>query len=121
MVLSPQQKGSDAMTPIDFKKYQQEARKTRNIASEHNMTYSTLGLAGEAGELANKVKKILRGDANRDELIEGIKGEMGDVLWYLSALSDDLGVELGDIAEQNLEKLRSRYERGKILGGGDNR
>lgn len=109
------------MTPIDFKKYQQEARKTRNVSSEHNMTYSTLGLAGEAGELANKVKKILRGDENREELIEGIKGEMGDVLWYLAALSDDLGVELSDIADQNLEKLRSRYARGKILGGGDNR
>jgi NTP pyrophosphatase (non-canonical NTP hydrolase) len=109
------------MTILDFRHYQQEARKTRKIPDEHRITYSTLGLAGEAGELANKVKKIMRGDDNRDELVAGIKGEMGDVLWYLSALADDLGVELADIAEENLEKLRSRQQRGKILGGGDNR
>jgi NTP pyrophosphatase (non-canonical NTP hydrolase) len=106
---------------IDFAKYQQEARKTRRIPDAHAVTYSALGLAGEAGELANKVKKIMRGDDNRAELVEGIKSEMGDVLWYLAALADDLDVSLADIAEENLEKLRSRHARGKILGGGDNR
>ena len=106
---------------LDFSKYQQEARKTRAIPEQHRITYSALGLAGEAGELANKVKKLMRGDTNRGELVEGIKAEMGDVLWYLAALADDLEVELADIAAENLDKLRSRQSRGKILGGGDNR
>ena len=106
---------------LDFKEYQVQARKTRAIPDEHRVTYSTLGLVGEAGELANKVKKIARGDANRQELIDGIKGEMGDVLWYLAALSDDLEFSLEDVAKENLEKLRSRYDRGVIKGGRDNR
>lgn len=105
----------------EFKAYQQEAIKTRMAGTERSLTYSALGLAGEAGELANKVKKILRGDPNRDELIEGVKSEMGDVLWYLAALCDDLGVSLEDIASENIKKIRSRYARGKITGGGDNR
>lgn len=110
------------MNASDFKKYQQEARKTRMQESrEHRITYAALGLAGEAGEVANKAKKLLRGDANRDELIEGIKSEIGDVLWYLAALSDDLEVDLGDIAESNLRKLQDRYARGKIAASGDKR
>jgi NTP pyrophosphatase (non-canonical NTP hydrolase) len=104
-----------------FAEYQIEARKTAGYDPALKITYATMGLVGEAGELANKVKKIMRGDANRDELIEGIRGEMGDVLWYLSALADDIGVPLSDIAAENIHKLRSRQERGKIRGGGDNR
>ncbi len=104
-----------------FAEYQTEARKTAGYDPALKITYSTMGLVGEAGELANKVKKLMRGDANRSELIEGIRGEMGDVLWYLSALADDIGVELSDIASENILKLRSRQERGKIRGGGDNR
>lgn len=80
-----------------------------------------MGLVGEAGELANKVKKILRGDANKQELINGIRGEMGDVLWYLSALADDIGVELSEVAAENIQKLRSRQQRDKLRGAGDNR
>lgn len=110
------------MDIIDFRKYQEAARTTRmGNTSENPLVYTTLGLTGEAGELANKVKKIYRGDGNHDELIEGIKGEMGDVLWYLAAMADDLGIDLAEIAEQNLEKLKNRHNRGKILGGGDNR
>lgn len=107
---------------MSFKKYQQEAMKTRMADTyEHRIVYSALGLSGEAGELANKVKKIMRGDTDRNELIEGIKSEMGDVLWYLAALCDDLGVELADIAEGNLQKLQDRQVRGKIAASGDNR
>jgi NTP pyrophosphatase (non-canonical NTP hydrolase) len=106
---------------LDFTTYQREAMKTRHYPDEYRVTYSALGLAGEAGELANKVKKLLRGDANRDELVDGIKSEMGDVLWYLAALAEDLGVDLASVAQENIEKLRSRQARGKILGGGDNR
>lgn len=107
------------MTIADFKTYQIEARKTAAYAAEHKITYPALGLAGEAGELANKVKKLLRGDKGRDELLEGIKSEMGDVLWYLAALADDLDVALEDIAAENIEKLRSRQVRGAIKASGD--
>jgi len=105
----------------DFNTYQQEAMKTRIYPAEDNLVYSALGLAGEAGELANKVKKIIRGDHNRDELVAGIKGEMGDVLWYLAALAEDIGVDLTDIAQENIDKIRSRQSRGEIRGAGDNR
>jgi NTP pyrophosphatase (non-canonical NTP hydrolase) len=104
-----------------FAEYQAEARKTAGYDPALKITYSTMGLVGEAGELANKVKKLLRGDANREELIEGVKGEMGDVLWYLSALADDIGVELSAVASENILKLRSRQARDKIKGAGDNR
>jgi NTP pyrophosphatase (non-canonical NTP hydrolase) len=104
-----------------FAEYQAEARKTAGYDPALKITYPTMGLVGEAGELANKVKKILRGDANKQELINGIRGEMGDVLWYLSALADDIGVELSEVAAENIQKLRSRQQRDKLRGAGDNR
>lgn len=104
-----------------FGDYQIEARKTAAYDPALKIVYPTMGLVGEAGELANKVKKLLRGDANRDELQAGIRAELGDVLWYLSALADDLGVPLADVAGENIQKLRSRQARGVIKGGGDNR
>ena len=109
------------MTIADFKKYQEEARKTSFCPPEYKVIYSAMGLVGEAGELANKVKKIMRGDQNKEELIDGIKGEMGDILWYLSALADDLGLELADVAGANIEKLHSRQVREKLRGAGDGR
>lgn len=106
--------------PIDtFAAYQQAARKTAFCPPEHKITYATMGLAGEAGELANKVKKLMRGDSNRAELLAGIRAEMGDILWYLATLADDLDAELGDIAGENIAKLQDRFEREKLRGGGD--
>ena len=104
-----------------FDAYQTEARKTAFCPPEHKITYPAIGLAGEAGELANKVKKLLRGDDNRDELIDGVKAEMGDILWYLAALADDIGVSLSDVAGENIAKLASRYARNQLRGAGDNR
>lgn len=104
-----------------FDSYQQSARKTAFCPPEHKITYPAVGLAGEAGELANKVKKLLRGDSNRDELMAGIKAEMGDILWYLSALADDIGVSLAEVAGENIAKLASRYERDTLRGAGDER
>ena len=75
-----------------------------------NLLYPTLGLCGEAGEVAEKVKKMVRDDggeltaARRDALA----GELGDVLWYLAQLATEAGLDLGDVAEANLAKLRSR-------------
>ena len=89
----------------------------------NNVIYPTLGLAGEAGEVADKVKKIIR-DKNGvfdEESKEAIKLELGDVLWYVAQLSSELGFELENIAEANIIKLQSRSNRGLIGGSGDNR
>lgn len=104
--------------------YQKRASKTAIYKEEHNMIYPALGLTGEAGEIANKVKKILRDDYDPVELgwkKQELSKEIGDVLWYCSALATDLGFSLSDIAQANLNKLQDRANRGKIAGDGDNR
>lgn len=85
--------------------------------------YTTLGLSGEAGEIPNKVKKILRDDEGvlNEEKRLAILAEIGDVLWYAARLASELGARLGDIAEANIEKLESRAVRGVIKGSGDYR
>ena len=109
---------------MDFKTYQNKARKTAmypNIGSNH--IYPTLGLVGEAGEVAEKVKKILRdkkGIIDKDSKFEIMK-ELGDVLWYIANLSSELGFNLNDVAETNLIKLQNRLIRDKLSGSGDNR
>lgn len=85
--------------------------------------YPTLGLTGEAGEVSDKIKKVLRDNNSQftaDKKIE-IAKEIGDVLWYCATLSHDLGYTLEDIARMNYEKLHSRQERGKLHGSRDNR
>lgn len=108
---------------MDFNQYQKEASKTRIAKYDPPFVYSALGLAGESGEVAEKIKKILRDDDGivSGEKKEEIKKELGDVLWYLSQLSADFGIEFSDIAVSNLEKIRSRKERGQTKGSGDNR
>ena len=109
---------------MDFKTYQKQARLTAqypNLGS--NNIYPTLGLVGEAGEVAEKVKKVIR-DNNYVVDIEskkGIKKELGDVLWYLSNLCTEFNFSLEEVALQNLEKLKLRAEKGKISGSGDDR
>jgi NTP pyrophosphatase (non-canonical NTP hydrolase) len=109
---------------MNFNDYQTQSRKTAKYpAIGHPVIYPTLGLTNEAGEVAGKIKKIFRdkggviGEAERDAL----KGELGDVLWYLTQLCTELDLSLEDVAAHNLEKLFSRMERGKISGDGDNR
>lgn len=104
---------------MDFDTYQREAKKTAMYPERLKVTYTTMCLCGEAGELANKVKKVMRGDnqVNKEELA----GEMGDILWYLSQLATDLELSFNLVAEGNLQKLRSRSERGVLKGNGDNR
>ena len=109
---------------MDLNEYQQKARKTAlypNVGD--NPIYPTLGLAGEAGEVADKVKKVIRDrNGNFDmEAKESIMLELGDVLWYVSQLGSELGFQLEDIAISNLNKLSSRSSRGRISGYGDNR
>ena len=109
---------------MDFETYQKKARETAkypNLGS--NNIYPTLGLVGEAGEVAEKVKKVLR-DKNGffdEESKNAIKKELGDVLWYLSNLCTEFNFSLEEIALQNLEKLKKRAEMGKISGSGDDR
>lgn len=85
--------------------------------------YAVLGLNGEAGEVAEKFKKIMRdkegifSDEDTDEILK----EIGDVLWYAAALSAEMGYSLEEVAIRNLEKLNSRKERGVLSGSGDNR
>ena len=109
---------------MELNAYQRESRKTALYPEVGcNAVYPTLGLVGEAGEVADKVKKILRdknGVFDKDSR-DAIKLELGDVLWYIAQLSSELGYELEEIAHANLLKLRSRKSRGKIQGSGDNR
>jgi len=85
--------------------------------------YPTLGLTGEAGEVSDKVKKVLRDNNSvfTDEKKTEIAKEIGDVLWYCATLSHDIGFSLENIAQMNYEKLHSRQLRGKLHGSGDNR
>lgn len=103
--------------------YQEQAVATAIYGQGQSIIYPTLGLAGEAGEVAEKVKKVLRdkGGIFTDEIKLEIAKEASDVLWYISALARDLGYSLEEIAEINLSKLKSRQERNVISGSGDNR
>jgi NTP pyrophosphatase (non-canonical NTP hydrolase) len=103
---------------MTFKQYQDRARVTAIYPREHAVVYPSLGLAGESGEVAEKVKKWIR-DGNLDRA--AIEKELGDVLWYISALACDLDLELEQIAERNIQKLTDRAARGKIQGSGDDR
>ena len=102
----------------DFNSYQRNASKTAIYPDEHRILYPALGLAGEAGEVANKVKKIIR-DGKLDKSALG--AEIGDCLWYIAALCRDLNLDLGEIAKANLEKLQDRKARGTLKGSGDKR
>ena len=102
---------------MNFNEYQKLARSTAVYPEEYKVVYPALGLCGEAGEVAEKVKKNIRDGKSLD----GVGLELGDVLWYISALADDLGVTLEEIAQANVDKLSSRMKRNKINGSGDNR
>tara|TARA_A100001391_G_C5023852_1_gene266580 strand:+ start:653 stop:1045 length:393 start_codon:yes stop_codon:yes gene_type:complete len=107
----------------DLDMYQQVAKTTAIYPREQAIIYPTLGLTGEAGEVANKVKKIIRDGTNKnnENLVQEISAEIGDCLWYISVLADDIGVKLSDIANNNLEKLENRKKKGTIHGSGDDR
>lgn len=99
--------------------YQAKAMETAIFPKEYYLIYPALGLVNEAGEYAGKVKKILRGDSGAVK--EAAAAELGDVLWYLAACAEGLGVSLNDIAQDNLNKLADRAARGVLKGNGDNR
>jgi len=108
---------------MDFNEYQDLAGKTAiypKIGS-YGLLYPVLGLAGEAGEVCEKVKKLFRdrGGVISEEFLASIKNELGDVLWYLAAICRELNLSLDDIAKENLEKLLSRQNRDALRGDGD--
>lgn len=111
---------------IDFIDYQIATRETDAYPTDHGLALKALGLAGEAGEVANKVKKIYRDDQfyeGTDRIYEQTRceifDELGDVLWYVAQVADELGFNLKEIAQANLDKLASRKERGVLHGSGD--
>lgn len=111
------------MTMEFFADYQEAAKASAIYPRTCAVEYVTLGLVSEAGEIAGKVKKILRdkqGDFTADDVI-AIGFELGDVLWYISQLATELGLDLADIAAGNIDKLRDRQERGVLGGSGDKR
>ena len=108
---------------MTFKEYQDSARKTSNYSDKYRLLYPAMGLAGEAGEVANKIQKLMR---DKDMILDeddrlSLAKELGDCLWFISAMADDLEYDIEDIAKINIEKLASRYSRGLIGGSGDNR
>jgi len=109
---------------LNFREYQERARLTAIYPRMgQDPIYPALGLCGEAGEVAEKVKKILRDDNGYISEVkrEEVKKELGDVLWYVANLCYEFNLDLEDVAATNLEKLASRAERGKLTGSGDTR
>jgi len=108
---------------VEFSEYQRLSRRTAEYPRAAWLTYPALGLAGEAGEVAEHAKKVIRDDDGvvSDERRGAMRKELGDVLWYVAQLANELGLELEDIAAANLEKLLSRQRRGVLSGSGDER
>jgi len=110
---------------MNFNEYQKKAISTALHPDKYKIIYPALGLGNEAGEVLGKIKKWLRGDDGdgvmTNDRKESLKGELGDVLWYLATLANELDLSFEEIAEYNLEKLQSRKKRGVLRGDGDNR
>lgn len=109
---------------MTFNDYQNDSRKTALYPNAgNNFIYPTLGLSSESGEVADKIKKVIRdkGGVIDEATKQEIAKELGDVLWYVSQIASELGLSLEDVASENIKKLFSRLERGKIGGSGDNR
>lgn len=113
---------------MEFTDYQTQTRAGADYPGiGNNFIFPTLGLTGEAGEIADKIKKLLRDDDISTpahlsaEHVAALAKEIGDVLWYMSQLCSELGLSLDEVAAQNLKKVASRHERGKVSGSGDER
>ncbi len=108
---------------MELAEYQRLSRRTAEYPREAWLSYPALGLAGEAGEVAEHVKKAIRDDGGElsAERRAALTKELGDVLWYVSQLASELGLELEEVAQVNLEKLLSRQRRGVLSGSGDER
>jgi NTP pyrophosphatase (non-canonical NTP hydrolase) len=108
---------------MTLSEYQEAAKRTALYPPERGLEYTALGIASEAGEVAGKVKKIIRDDGGMvsDERRREVAGEVGDVLWYAAQVCSELGLSLDQVARDNIDKLASRQQRGALGGDGDNR
>lgn len=108
---------------MTLEEYQKAALTTAVYPADYRVVYPALGMNGEAGEVADKVKKVIRdnGAVLTDEKKREIAKEIGDVMWYCATLANDLGYSLEEVGEMNIAKLQSRKERGMLGGSGDNR
>lgn len=108
---------------MELNDYQKSALQTAKYPREYSIVYPALGLNGEAGEVADKVKKVIRDNAGdfSDEKKHEIALELGDVLWYVATMAHDMGYSLETIARLNVEKLASRLRRNCLSGSGDHR
>ncbi len=108
---------------MDIKTYQEWTEKTAIYPKDAGIAYTILGLAGEAGEVAGKYKKVIRDnngvltEDRKDQLID----ELGDVLWYCARLAEELGISLEEVLQRNHDKLEDRLARNVIQGSGDKR
>ncbi|MCF7924310.1 MAG: nucleoside triphosphate pyrophosphohydrolase family protein [Candidatus Izimaplasma sp.] len=109
---------------MELNEYQTKASSTAIYPNKgNNLIYPVLGLCGESGEVAEKVKKMIRDDNGilSSERREALKKELGDILWYVSATACELNFTLDEIAQSNIDKLFKRKEENKLKGNGDNR
>jgi NTP pyrophosphatase (non-canonical NTP hydrolase) len=111
---------------MEFNEYEKLASRTATFegkVGEYKLMYLCLGLAGETGEVIEKIKKVIRNEEGviSDERREAIKQELGDVLWYLAQLARVCDVSFDDVATSNIEKLADRHKRGVIRSEGDSR
>ena len=108
---------------MNLNEYQKFARLTAVYPKDHGLVYCALGLTGESGEVADKLKKVIRDQEGVMDIVNRgeIAKELGDVLWYVANLSYELGYDLNSLAQLNINKLANRHERGVIQGEGDNR
>ena len=108
---------------MELNDYQKAALSTAIYPNDNNISYLALAICGEAGELADKVKKVIRDKQGQFYIpdLTAIAMELGDILWYAANLAKVLGYDLSDIAQLNIEKINGRVERGTLHGSGDNR
>lgn len=108
---------------MELSEYQRLSRRTAEYPRQAWLAYPALGLAGEAGEVAEHAKKAIRDDGGEvsDQRREAMSKELGDVLWYVAQIATELDLDLDQIAQGNLEKLLSRQQRGVLSGSGDDR
>jgi NTP pyrophosphatase (non-canonical NTP hydrolase) len=120
-IMTNEQFENDGVQSLE--QYQLFVRGTKTYDKEYNLVYPILGLASEAGEVAGKLKKIMRDDQGQlsREAFNALVSELGDVLWYATAIADDLGITISDVFYENYKKISNRQERGVIQGSGDNR
>ena len=112
------------LTTLTATYYQARACETAIFPKHQAMEYLTLGLTGEAGEIANKVKKFIRDGYSQEELpykINDLRDELGDVLWYVAAMAQVLDTTLEQVAKSNIHKLAERQVKGTLTGSGDKR